>query len=217
MTFFAGLGDYMDYVMSIPKLALVVKNQLDIRDVGYEKIRQIENQAIKELNVAKDKLLKIIKEKKIDPGTLNQDLSFIPAAPSGSKINILESLKMFETGEISISGFYSDNLQRYLFDIAVNLLKLGYQKELEQFVVTPTEYGRYNDDVNGLNTNMRFGGNVRGNFIFTKTWPKRFEEERIVNAAREIEPWGAFEMLVKFWKARTEVTNKMYARVNRGY
>ena len=124
---------------------------------------------------------------------------------------------MFETGEISISGFYSDNLQRYLFDIAVNLLKLGYQKELEQFVVTPTEYGRYNDDVNGLNTNMRFGGNVRGNFIFTKTWPKRFEEERIVNAAREIEPWGAFEMLVKFWKARTEVTNKMYARVNRGY
>ena len=64
MTFFAGLGDYMDFVMSIPKLALVVKNQLDIRDVGYEKIRQIENQAIKELNVAKDKLLKIIKEKK---------------------------------------------------------------------------------------------------------------------------------------------------------
>ncbi len=34
---------------------------------------------------------------------------------------------------------------------------------------------------------------------------QKFEQERVIEAAREIEPWGAFEALFKFWKARTEI------------
>jgi hypothetical protein len=55
-----------------------------------------------------------------------------------------------------------------------------------------------------MNT-MRFGGNTRGNFIFSRTWPKRFAQQRSIDVGREIEPWGAFEALVKFWKTKKEL------------
>ncbi len=204
--FFVGLGDYMSYVMSIPRLTSVVNKQFAIRDAEYEKVQRLEDKAVDELREAKNKLLKIISNKKIDPKTFSQDLSYIPTSHLGSNINILQHLEMFEKGEVSISGHHSDNLERYLFDIAANLLKLGYKDELKDFIITPTEYAEYHDTINGQDSVIHVAGNARGNFSFSKTWPIRFEQERVLNAAREIEPWGAFEMLVKYWKARTQIT-----------
>ena len=205
--FFSGLGDYIDYVMSIPRLKAILKTQLDIREIEYKKVKAFEKQAVKELEVSKEKLLKIIENNKIDPKTLTQDMSFIPTSSwRGRDMNLLEHLKMFETGEVTISGFYSDSLQTFLFDISAALLQLGYKKELKEFIVEPEEYGEYYDAINGPDRTFRFGGNTRGNFIFSETWPKRFEQSRLIEAARDIEPWGAFEALVKFWKTRKEVS-----------
>jgi hypothetical protein len=204
--FFAGLGDYIDYVMSIPQLSSILKTQLDIREAEYDKVKALEKQAVEELGVSKEKLLKIIEKNKIDPKTLSQDMSFIPTNSwRGRDTNLLDHLKMFETGEVTISGFYSDSLQKFMFDIAAALLQLGYKNELKEFIVEPEEYGEYYDAINGPDRTFRFGGNTRGNFIFSETWPKRFEQSRLIEAAREIEPWGAFEALVKFWKTRKEV------------
>lgn len=206
LAFFRGLGDYIDYVMSIPRLSSILKAQLDIREIECKKVKALEKEAVMELEKAKEKLLKIIERNKIDPKTLNQDTSFIPTLSwKGGDKNILEHLKMFETGEVVISGFYSDNLQKFLFDIAAGLLYLGHKDELKEFIVKPEEYGEYYDTINGYDKSLRFGGNTRGNFIFSETWPKRFEQSRMIDAAREIEPWGAFEALVKFWKTRKEV------------
>ena len=199
--FFSGLGDYIDYVMSIPKLSSILKAQMDIREVEYEKVKTLEKKAVAELEVSKEKLLKIIEENKIDPKTLSQDMSFIPTSSwRGGDTNILEHLKMFETGEVTISGFYSDSLQKFLFDIAAGLLQLGHKNELKEFIVEPEEYGGYYDVINGPDKEFHFGGNTRGNFIFSETWPKRFEQSRVIEASRGIEPWGVFEALVKFWK-----------------
>jgi len=206
LSFFVGLGDYMSYVMSIPRLTYVVNKQFEIRDAEYKKVQRLEDKAVDELREAKNILLKIIGDKKIDPKTFSQDLSYIPTSHLGSNTNILQHLEMFENGEVSISGHHSDNLERYLFDIAANLLKLGYKDELKDFIITPTEYAEYHDTIDGQDSVIHVAGNARGNFSFSKTWPIRFEQERVLNAAREIEPWGAFEMLVKYWKARAQIT-----------
>lgn len=205
LSFFVGLGDYVDYAISIPRLDAVINKQFEIRWTEFKKLQQLEKEAKSEMIRARDKLLKIIEKNKIDPNLLNQDVSFIPTSHLGHNKNILEHLKMFESGEVIVSGNYSDTLQRYLFDIAANLLRLGYSKELREFIVEPEEYGAYYDEVNGPDRTMSFGGNTRGNFIFSRTWPKRFAQQRSIEIAREIEPWGAFEALVKFWKIKKEL------------
>lgn len=203
--FFFGLADYINYVLSIPKLKKVVTDEFAKRDSEYEEIEKLENQSAREMRQAKEKLLGIIKSKKIDPRSFSRDISFIPTVRSlGKEQTILDALEIFEKGEVSISGFYSDNLGRFLFDIAANLLKLGYKDELKDFLVSNNKYEEYDSRINGYE--LRASYNQNGNFIFSKTLPARYEKVRDVEMAREIEKWGAFELVINFWKALKEVS-----------
>ncbi|MEI8249019.1 MAG: hypothetical protein WCG07_00805 [Candidatus Taylorbacteria bacterium] len=204
--FFTGLGDYIRYALTIPAFKSVINAQFDIERAHYKAIDDVENQTLKELDVAKKDLLKIIKERKVDVKTFVQGMSSIPSAP-GQEEDMLERLEKFESGEISVGGFHSDYLNLFLFDIAANLLRLGYKDDVEKYLVSDKEYSRYFARINGPQSNVAFGRNTRGNFIFSKTWPERFEKTRAMEAAREIEPWGAFEAILKFYRAQ-QVTVK---------
>ena len=82
----------------------------------YDELDRLENERLKELEISKKKLLKVIKDNEIDPNSLTTSYNTFPL----DKTNLLENLEAFEKGKISISGFRSDNIERYLFDIAAN-------------------------------------------------------------------------------------------------
>lgn len=197
------LGDYLYYVMSVPVLKQVVDREFKKRLGEYAEIDVLENQTLSEMRGAKKTLLKIIEERKIDVSKFTP--SPLMLTVSEDKHTMLDELERFEMGKISVGGFHSDYLENYLFDIAVNISKLGYVDDLKEFTVSDSEYGTYQSEINGHDIVRIFGGNTRGNFIFSETWPKRFQKVTAVGIARKHETWGAFEGLLKFWKAREEV------------
>ena len=201
--FFSGLINYFSYVLKTPELKKIVDREMQKRNAMLWKRDRFEKGAIEELKGAKEKLLSVIERNKVDVTGFDQAASWIPN-PREKGETILTSLKFFEEGKISISGNYSDNLEHYLYDIAANLFRLGHEKEIKDFIVSNEEYARYyakiNDD--GGSSSLVFAGNTRGAFIFSKTWPLRFEQDRAIERARKLEPWGAFEALIELCKAR---------------
>ncbi len=123
-------------------------------------------------------------------------------------LDIVKELEAFEKGEIVKSRPYSDGLQWYLFDIASNLLKLGYAKELKELLVTQEKYAEYYEHINGT-SGYWFAGNENGNFIFSPTWAERFDQENLLEREQELKPWGAFEALLQFKCAYDAVTENM--------
>ncbi len=57
LSFFVGLGDYIDYAISIPRLDAVINKQFEIRWAEFKKLNQLEKQAKIEMVAARDKLL----------------------------------------------------------------------------------------------------------------------------------------------------------------
>ena len=89
---------------------------------------------------------------------------------------------------VSIGGFRSDNLEPYLFDIAVGISQQGRQDLVQEFI-----------DPN------RRPQNTHGNFVFSKTLNSRHEQTELIEQASRLELWGAFDHLIKFQKAYSEV------------
>jgi hypothetical protein len=201
--FFTGLGDYIRYALAMPVFKTVIRKQFDIYRSHLERINDAESQTLFEMRTAKDELLKIIKAKNINAKLFEKGFSSIPSVP-GHEEDIIEQLEKFEAGKIQVGGFHSDYLNMFLFDIAANLLKLGYAYDLKKFIVTDKEYSNYFARINGPQSGVVFGRNTRGNFIFSKTWPIRFEATRVMESAREIEAWGAFIAILKFHIAQQE-------------
>jgi hypothetical protein len=203
--FFSGLANYSSYVLKTPELRRIVGREMQKRNAMLRKRGRYENRAIQELNEVKEKLLSVIEINKIDVRGFDQASSWKPN-PRGKDETILTDLKFFEEGKISISGNYSDNLEHYIFDIAANLLRLGYEKEIKDFIVSNEQYAGYYARINGNEgSGLVLDGNIHGAFIFSKTWPSRFEQDRAIERARNLEPWGAFEALIKLHKAREAV------------
>jgi hypothetical protein len=205
--FFSGLSNYVSYVLKTPEFRRIVGREMQERNEMLRKRDRYEDKATRELNEAKEKLLSVIEINKIDVRGFDQATSWIPN-PAGKDETILTRLKLFEEGKISISGYYSDNLENYIFDIAANLLRLGYEKEIKEFIVSNEEYARYYAQINGNDgSGLVLAGNTRGAFIFSKTWPLRFQQDRAIERSRKLEPWGAFEALIELYKGRGAALN----------
>jgi hypothetical protein len=161
LAFFTGLADYMNYVMETPALKKIVDAVMRRKEDLNIELERLEAERLAELQPIKKKLLKIIEEKKIDPNSLSSYTS-MPPFPE-EKENLLTRLEAFESGRITSSGFKSDNIERYLFDMAANLLKLGYKDSIKEYLVSGKEYGNRHSDPD---SELEVTGNIHGNFVF---------------------------------------------------
>ena len=198
--FFKALHAYLEFALKEPTLKSIIEEQMAQRNDQYKKINEAEEQAVKEMRWSKDKILSIVKKKKIDTSDFDRPSTF-PVWDTGGK-NIVQELEAMENKEIEFysSQSYSGRLQSYLFDISAGLLKRGYAKELGDLVVPEKEYGEYYQRINGT-SGYFFAGNTNGNFIFSQNWPKTFEYKNLVERERVLKPWGAFEKAIQFMRA----------------
>lgn len=198
--FFVSLAGYVDYILEIPTLKKSVDEVMLIKQKEYEKLAELEDKAIKELERAKIKLLKVIKDNNIPPDSLG--FGQTTAILQGGFKNILDQLEAFEEGtRYSVSGFKSDNLEQFLFDIASILLKLGHQSLIKDFIVSNEKYERYYYEPDSA---FRITGNENGNFIFSNTLKLRRDQTKLIENAQKYELWGAFDALLKLQKAFLE-------------
>jgi len=196
--FFSVLASYINYILETPTLRKITDEIMGKKQKEYDKLAKLEEKSLQELKQAENKLLKIVEKNNISHTSLTPDWSSIPNPP---RMNTLETLKAFEEGHISISGFKSNNLEKFLFDIAASILKQGYQSELKDFLVLNEEYGLYYSKADGK---ISINSNTRGNFIFSNTLKLRREQSEFIEKTEKFELWGAFNALLKFQKAFLE-------------
>lgn len=203
LAFFRGLAEYADYVLTISVLKDVVDSHISQRNTLYAKIEDTEKKAIEEMEQVKQKLFTIIKRKKIDASSFKR---FVTHGYGNPLIkNAIDDLDAYEKKEMSKSGWYSDTLEHCLFDIAVNIKVAGYESEISEFLASTDEYIEYYQRINGP-SQFLVSGNENGTFIFSPTWPDRFQAERILKSERQLKPWGAFEELLRFKEAYDTVS-----------
>ena len=190
LAFFSGLADYVSFILETPVLKRITDKVMEKKWNQYTELDRLENERLKELGAAKRKLLKIIKDNNIDPNSLSSHFSTFP----DDRENLLKRLDDFEQGRFSISGFKSDNIERYLFDMAANIANLGHKELLKKFIVPGEEYGRYNKD---SDSGVEITGNVHGNFVFSRTLPMRRRQESLLKKAGAFDLWGALDPLLK--------------------
>lgn len=198
--FFKALHAYLEFALKEPTLKSIIEEQMAQRNDQYNRINEAEEEAVKEMRLAKDRILSIVKKKKIDASDFDRPSTF-PVWDTGGK-NIVEELEAIENKEVEFysAQSYSGRLQSYLFDISAGLLKRGYGKELGDLVVSEKEYGEYYQRINGT-SGYFFASNVNGNFIFSKYWPKTFEYKNLMERERVLKPWGQFEKAIQFMRA----------------
>jgi hypothetical protein len=199
LDFFRGLYEYLDYAFSVPTLKEIFDEQLKERNLYYTNIENYEEKAISEMEEAKHKLLKSIKKL----GVLLLPFERFNTIAIPPFEDFFKHLEAYENGEVQISGFQSDAMQNFLFDMAANLLKQGHGDMVADFIVSDDEYSYYHRRING---NLSIVRNVHGNFIFSLIWPSRWEEEKLLERSRSLKPWGAFEKLLRFKRAYEAVT-----------
>ncbi len=192
LDFFKGINAYAEYVLETPILKAIVDEQMAERAARYEKIDQAEEQAVKELLSSKDKLLAIIKDKGINPSDFVRYTTFL----HDSSPEIIAELGAFERREIIKGNFLSDGYESYLYDIAANLLKMGFEKELGEMVATKEQYRDYYQHING---GRSYGvvDNMNGRFILSQTWPEKFAQVALLEKERALKPWAAFEKIIQ--------------------
>ena len=198
--FFVSLAGYVDYILEMPALKKITDEVMLMKQKEYDKLAGLEDKAIKELEIARVKLLKIIKNNNISPDSLGFGHN---AVPQSVFKNILDELEAFEEGtRYSISGFKSDNLMNFLLDIASSLFKLGHKSLVKDFLVSNEEYERYYYE-----PDSRFrikGDEENGNFIFSNTLKLRREQTKLIKNAERYELWGAFNAIFKLQRAFLE-------------
>lgn len=192
LDFFKGINAYINYVVETPILKAVVDEQMAERAGRYEKVEQAEKMAVEEMLASKDRLLAIIKKHKIDTSNFVRNSTFAHEPYT----DIVVELGAFERGEIIKGHFHSDSYESYLYDIASNLQKMGYGKELGNMAVTKEQYRDYYARINGT-SGYWFAGNENGIFIFSQSWAERFEQEALLKRERTLKQWGAFEKIVQ--------------------
>ncbi|MEK7576146.1 MAG: hypothetical protein AAB482_00455 [Patescibacteria group bacterium] len=203
--FFKGLAAYLEYALSEPALKKVFDEQLNERRILIKEIEILEGKIRMELDEAKNTLVNIIQKNKIDIALFNrhQTRSF----PDDT--NILQELESFEKGDSIGSIFVSDDIEQHLFDIAANLLQAGYKKELQEFILMSDEYAEYRSRINGPDRWV-VTDNQHGNFVFSKTWPERWEKSEGFERERMLKLWGYFELLLQFNASYQHAMGRLY-------
>ena len=212
MEFFTGLADYIGYILETPALKEIAEKVLQKKHEEYEEINKLEQKSLEELNGAKNILLKIIKDNGMPSDSFKPHW---PAVPGYSE-NLLDELRRFEKGEISSHNFKSDALEGYLFEIAASISEQGHRELVKQFIVSDDKYREYHP--------IAFR-NIRGNFIFSKTLPRRWEKTQVIEREKGFELWPSFDAFFIFQKAFSEITKnttfaeaiKMFSEKSRSY
>ena len=192
--FFQGLAEYMEYVLTTPALKSTVDSHIAERDAGYAKVDALEKDIFLEVETAKKKILKVVKDKKLDPKTFRR------IGPDMPGMNPVEELEAYETGGLSKSGWRSDNTMHYLFEIAANIKSAGHEDAIKEYVFSNDDYETYYRRANESAIYLVIG-NENGNFIFSSIWPDRVLAENLIKKERKLKPWGAFEALLCFKRA----------------
>jgi len=203
LDFFRGLNDYIEFILSVPAWKKVFDEQIAEKDACYKKLDAVEKQSVAEMVDAGGRLLSIILENSVDVKKFKR---FQTMEVHHSK-NLIEEFSDLVAGDLLIGKYRSNAMNNYLCDIAANLLELGYEIPLTRFMLRPLEYEAYyariNNDAGGR---YRTIGNKHGNFVFSKTWPNRWEQELLVEREKIFKRWSAFNELLKFKRAYDLVT-----------
>lgn len=194
--FFKGLAEYLEYMSSTLELKKVVDSNMAEREARYFAVLKLEQQVLTEAEAAKEKLLSVIKKKRIDTSTFKRLSPFtFPELQDPTK-----ELEAYENKEIYKSGWRSDHILVYLFEIAVNIRLAGHENEIREFAASQNEYEHYHRRANGSEGYIVVG-NEHGNFIFSQTWPERLLAEALIGTERELKLWGVFEAMLRFKSA----------------
>lgn len=189
ISFFTGLADYINYILEEPQLKEITDPVIASKNLEAEKLASLEEDALGELREIKTKLLKVIKDRNILATSLLTARSHF----AGSS-DLLEALDAFESGRLRISGFRSDNLENFLFDIASSIAKLGYSDDIKVIV------GSGKDQ------------------IFSRTLQLRRDQTALIRIKEKVEFWGALDALLTFQKAFVTIkNNKHFGDIFREY
>jgi hypothetical protein len=201
LAFFKGLERYFDYARSQPILNAVIAAQIAERDTKNAQILRLEEKAVVEMREAKIKLLAVIEKTGTDTN------SFRRFRLHSDTANIIVEMGAFERGDYRKNGWHSNNLEHYLFDITANLRAAGYEEEIAEFIVSPDQYDTYWQRIDGRG-HYTILGDERNAFVFSQTWPERFELEALVKRECGLKPWGDFEALLQFKHAYDAISEK---------
>lgn len=206
--FYKGLADYLDYVFSVPQLKNVFADEFGERNAEYQKLYELEEKSIQELKKVKSKLLSVIKKKKVDVAKFTRYATMVFPRDDMTMVDELEAY-------INKDGVWggrplSDTVEDYLFDIGANLLGVGYEKEMVEFLAKPEDYQQYE-----INRNIHI--TVQGrqeSFIFSRTlWERRYMN-KVIERGRALKSWGSFEKLYQFRLAYQHSMNAKDPMVN---
>lgn len=130
--FFLGLADYVKYVLETPETNKILESIVQKRLNAEKKVKKYERKVIKETKQAKEKLFKVIKNKKISYESLDGQIK--------------EYLE-YESGHIQSSQSEAESLNDALQDVIRNLFKSGYKDLVKDFAIghkeIPNEIGEY--------------------------------------------------------------------------
>lgn len=193
LAFFRGFAEYADFIFEKPQLKSIVDGQLSERRVLIRKIEDAEQQTLTEMQQAKQELVSLLKKRRLKV----KELKRFQTHSFGKTTTILQELESFEKRKSFGSIFISDEIEKHLFDIAANLLGTGHKDDVEKYLASENQYSEYYGRINGPSQYIHTG-NVHGAFIFSKTWPMRWELQRDFEREQKLKPWGAFEKIMRF-------------------
>ena len=164
--FFFGLADYVRYIENTPSLYDIIKSEIKEKEVLLKERDRCEEKTLQELELSKKALLEIIRKNKISSEELNKKI---------------EEFKLFEKGDIRISGEKTDNIQRYLWNIGKILYMAGYKKKLKDFI-----------DENPSTGNIYIDNK---NLVFSNLLSKRHKLDKDIINLRKNKLWGCWDYL----------------------
>lgn len=196
LAFYKGLKEYLDYVFATPDLKEAFEYHLKERNNLYIKYLSREKATIKEMKVAANTLLRKVKETGVNPDEFEIQIVG-PMRPFYN--NLVEELIAHKDNKVQSIDFWTEQVERYLFEIAFNLTKMGHGNAVKQYLVKRDDFGHYHIRVNRP-TNFYLPQEEEGRhfFIFSKTLPEFSEQKRLIENSRHLRPWGSIEKLYQF-------------------
>jgi len=194
LAFFKGLAGYVNFASKSSPYKEIFIGQTSEYEKLNDKIMGLEDKSLKESVKARDELISIIRKQGLDIKTFKRVQTF----SFNDDTDLIQEFDAYLDGNKAVgNGFRSDSLQQYLFDIAANLLTLGYKDDLNPYLASNEQYGAYYSRINGPGSSL-ITGNTHGNFIFSKTWPERWQATRALDRQRGLMPWWSFVRLSQF-------------------
>lgn len=164
--FFFSLADYVKYIKTIPELKKIIQGITEEKEGLLKKWDEYETKALKELEGAKQKLLKIVQQKQISSPELDE---------------AIKELNWYETGKISSSGIKSDNIENHLWEIAKAVFQTKHKEFLKEFI-----------DEKSNTPNIYIDNK---NFVFSEIIEKRRVIDKGIVELRNTELWGCWDYL----------------------